>query len=107
MGVGRLVQFGSILAALIIGLIGGFEYSNVVIAILGIAGGMFIVKEDRAPFLLATVTLILAGDAGSLAALPTVGEYIHNAIGELASLFCAGAMIVILVGIWERVRPTG
>ena len=88
MGVGRLVQFVAVLAALIIGVIGGFEYSNVIIAILGIAGGMFVVKEDRTPFVLATVALILVGEAGSLAALPTVGEYIDNAINELAALFC-------------------
>ena len=107
MGVGRLVQFVGVLAAIIIGLIGGFEYSNVIIAILGIAGGIFIVKEDRAPLVLATIALILAGDAESLSALPTVGPYIQQAVNELASLFCAAALIVILVGIWARVKPTG
>ncbi len=107
MGVGRLVQFVGVLAALIIGVIGGFEYSNVIVAILGIAGGMFVLKEDRAPFVLATVALILAADAGSLAALPTVGDYINDAVKELASLFCAGALVVILIATWERVRPIG
>ncbi len=107
MGVGRLVQFVGVLGALIIGLIGGFTYSNVVIAILGIAGGMFIERDDRLPFLVATIALIAAGVQGSLAALPTAGEYISGAMAELAALFSAGALVVILVGTWERVRPTG
>ena len=107
MGVGRTVQLVGVVVALIVGVIGGFAYSNVAIAILGIAGGMFILKEDRLPFLIATIALIAAGVQGSLAAIPTAGEYISGAMGELAALFSAGALVVILVGTWERVRPNG
>ena len=107
MGVGRFVQFVGVLAALIIGLIGGFTYSNVIIAILGIAGGIFIDKEDRQAFLVATIALVAAGVTGSLEAIPTAGEFISGAMGQLGALFSAGALVVILVGTWERVRPTG
>ncbi len=107
MGVGRLIQFGGVLAALIIGLIGGFTYSNVIIAILGIAGGIFIERDDRLLFLVATIALVAAGVQGSLAAIPTAGEFISSAMAELAALFSAGALVVILVETWERVRPTG
>ena len=107
MSVGQLVQLAGIVAALIIGLIGGFEYSDVITTILGIASGLFVLKEDRIPFLIAAITLILAGDSGSLGALPTVGEHIDNVVKEIAALFCAGALVVILVGTWERVRPSG
>ncbi len=107
MGVARFVQFAGVLVALVVGLVGGFTHSNVLIAILGIAGGMFILKEDRLPFLVATIALIAAGVQGSLAAIPTAGEYISGAMAELAALFSAGALVVILVGTWERVRPHG
>ena len=107
MGVGRLVQFVGVLAALVIGLIGGFTYSNVIIAILGIAGGMFIERDDRVPFLVATIALIAAGVQGSLGAIPTAGDYITGAMTQLGTLFSAGALVVILIGTWERVRPTG
>lgn len=107
MGVGRLVQLAGVVIALIVGVIGGFAYSHVVIAILGIAGGMFVLKEDRLPFLVATIALIAAGVQGSLAAIPTAGEYISGAMAELASLFSAGALVVILIGTWERVKPVG
>lgn len=106
MEVGKLVQLVGVLIALIFGLIGEFAYSDVIIAILGIAAGIFIVQEDRVPFLIATIALIAASVQESLASIPTAGEYINGAMGGLAALFSAAALVVILVGTWERVQPT-
>ena len=105
MGAGKLIQLVAVLVALVAGLIGGFAYSGIVIAILGIAGGMFVTKEDRMVFLVATIALIATGTQGSLGELPTAGEFVSGAVDSLAALFSAGAVVVILVGVWERLQP--
>ncbi len=106
MGAGKIVQAVGVVVALIAGVIGEFAYSTLIITILGIAGGIFIVKEDRMPFLVATIALIAASVQESLTPIPIAGEYINGAMGGLAALFSAGALVVILVGTWERVQPT-
>ena len=103
MGVGKIVQLVGVLVALVAGVMGGFAYSALVIALLGVAGGWFIEKDDRQRFLVATIALIAV--QGALGVIPEVGGYISGALGGLAALFSAAAVTVIVVGTVEAVKP--
>lgn len=103
MGVDKIVKLVGVLVAVVAGLIGGFAYSGLLIAILGLAGGWFIAEDDRMRFLVATVALVTV--QGTLSGIPEVGGYITGALGGLAALFSAGAVTAILVGTVNAVKP--
>ena len=103
MGVDKIIKLVGVLVAVVAGLIGGFAYSALLIAVLGLAGGWFIEKDDRMRFLVATVALIAV--QGTLGGVPEAGHYISGALGGLAALFSAGAVMVIVVGTVEAVTP--
>lgn len=103
MGVGKIIQLVGVLVALVAGLIGGFAYSALVIALLGAVGGWFIEKDDRQRFLVATIALLAV--QGALGVIPEVGGYISGALGGLAALFSAAAVTAIVVGTVEAVKP--
>jgi len=105
MGAGKIVQLVGVLVALVAGLLGGFPQSALVIAVLGVAGGWFIAEEDRTRFLVATIALAAAGVAGGLSGIPTLGAWVADALGGLTSLFQAGAITVILVALFEKLKP--
>jgi hypothetical protein len=106
MGVDKIIKLVGVLVALVAGVIGGFAYSAVLIAVLGLAGGWFIEKDDRMRFLVATIALIeVQGFLAEMAELGQVGGYVTAALGGLAALFTAAAVMVILVGTVEAVKP--
>ncbi len=103
MGVDKIIKLVGVLVAVVAGLIGGFAYSALLIALLGLTAGWFIEKDDRRRFLVATVALIAV--QGTLGGIPEVGHYITGALGGLAALFSAAAVTVIVVGTVEAVKP--
>ena len=103
MGVDKIVQLVGVIVAIVAGLMGGFAYSDLIIALLGIAGGWFIAAEDRSRFLIAALALMAVH--GALGPIPAVGEWITAALGGLSSLFNAGAATVIVVGVVEKLKP--
>ncbi len=103
MGVGKIIRIVGVLVALVAGLVGGFEYSGVIIAILGAVGGYFIAEEDRVHFLIVALALALAH--GALGPIPAVGEYITGALGGLSSLFNAAAVTVIVLRLIDKLKP--
>lgn len=103
MGVDKIVQLVGVLVALVAGVMGGFAYSAMIIAVLGIAGGWFIKAEDRNRFLVAAIALSLF--SGGLGAISGVGSYITAALGGMVSLFAAGAVTVIVLGVVEKLKP--
>ncbi len=105
MGVDKIVKLVGVLVAVVAGLMGGFAYSATLVALLGLAGGWFIVKDDRMRFLV--VTLAIAAVAGTLGegVIPVVGDYISAALGGLVPLFSAAAVTVIVMGIVDAVKP--
>lgn len=103
MGVDKIVKLVGVLVALVAGLMGGFQYSDLLIVLLGIAGGWFIAAEDRNRFLIATLALAMVH--GALGPIPAIGEYITAALGGVSSLFNAGAVTVIVLGVVERLKP--
>ncbi|MDH3372548.1 MAG: hypothetical protein OER22_10035 [Gammaproteobacteria bacterium] len=103
MGVDKIVQLVGVLVALVAGVMDGFAYSALVIAVLGIAGGWFIAAEDRNRLLVAAIALSMF--SGALGSIPGVGSYISDALGGLVGLFGAAAVTVIVLGVVDKLKP--
>lgn len=103
MGVDKIVKLVAVIVAIVAAFV-TFPYSDVLVALLGIAGGWFIAEDDRSRFLISAVALNVAH--GGLNAIPAVGEeVIGTALGGLNSLFLAGAATVIVIGTIDRLKP--
>ena len=105
MGVGKIIQLIAVLVAVVAGLWSGFPEAGMVIAILGAVGGWFIAEEDRQRVLIATIALSVASISGGLGAIPVAGEHISNVMGSLGSLYAAASVVVILVALYEKLKP--
>lgn len=105
MEIGKIIKLVGVIVALVAGLMGGFPQSALIVAILGAVVGYFVAEEDRQRFLIATIALAAAGVAGGWGGIPVIGEHVGNALGGLLGLLQAGAVTVILVGTYEKVKP--
>ena len=103
MGVDKIVKLVGVLVAVVAGLMGGFDYSDLLIVLLGIGGGWFTAEEDRQRLLIAALALIAV--QGALGPIPAVGEYLTGALGGLSSLFNAAAVTAIVLGTIDRIKP--
>jgi hypothetical protein len=103
MGVGKIIQIVAVLAAIVAGLWSGFPEAAMVIAILGAVAGWFVAAEDRQRILVAAIALSVV--SGSLGPIPAVGMYISDVMGSLGNLYAAGSITVILVALFEKLKP--
>ncbi|NQV86400.1 MAG: hypothetical protein HQ492_04920 [Woeseiaceae bacterium] len=103
MGVGKIIQIVAVLAAIVAGLWSGFPEAAMVIGILGAVAGWFIAAEDRQRVLVAAIALSIV--SGGLNAVPAIGGYISSVMGSLGSLYAAGSITVILVALYEKLKP--
>jgi hypothetical protein len=103
MGVGKIIQIIAVLVAIVAGLWSGFPEAAMAIAILGAVAGWFIAEEDRQRILIAAIALSIV--SGGLGAIPAVGGYISDVMGSLGSLYAAGSITVILVTLYEKLKP--
>ena len=102
MGVDKIVKLVGVIFAIVAAFV-AIPESAAIIAILGIAGGWFIAEEDRNRFLVAAIALNLS--YGALGAIWGIGGFITTALGGVNSLFLAGAVTVIVLGVAERLKP--
>jgi len=103
MGVGKIIQIIAVLAAIVAGLWSGFPQAGMVIAILGALAGWFVAEEDRQRVLVAAIALSIVSDG--LGDVPAVGGSITSIMGSLASLYAAGAIVIILVALYGKLKP--
>jgi hypothetical protein len=103
MGVGKIIQIIAVLAAVIAGLWSGFPEAAMVIGVLGAVAGWFVAEEDRQRILIAAIALSVV--SGALGAIPAVGEHISNVMSSLGNLYAAGSITVILVALYEKLKP--
>jgi hypothetical protein len=103
MGVGKIIQIIAVLAAVVAGLWSGFPEAAMVVAILGAVAGWFVAEEDRQRVLVAAIALSVV--SGGLNAVPAVGQYISSVMASLGNLYAAGAITVILVALYEKLKP--
>jgi hypothetical protein len=103
MGIGKIVQIVAVLVAVVAGLWSGFPEAALIIAVLGAVAGWFVAAEDRQRVLVAAIALSVV--SGGLNAIPAVGEHITSVMGSLGSLYAAGSITVILVALFEKLKP--
>lgn len=103
MGVGKIVQLVAVLAAVIAGLWADMPQAGLIVGVLGAVSGYFVAADDRQRFLITAVALSIV--AGGLGAVPAVGEHISNVMGSLGGLFAAGSVVIILVALFEELKP--
>ena len=103
MGVGKIVQLVAVLAAVVAGLWAAMPEAGMIVAVLGAVGGYFVAADDRQRFIITAIALSIV--AGGLGAVPAIGGYVTGVMGSLGNLFAAGAVVVILVGLFEELKP--
>jgi hypothetical protein len=103
MDLAKIVRLVAVLFAVVAGLV-TIPQSAVIIVVLGLAGGWFVEEDRRGPYMLMTLTLALVH--GALGPLPWgIGGYLTDILGSLSALLNAGACMVIVMAIVERLKP--
>jgi len=102
MSIARIIWIVSLLAAVVLAFVSGFEMSGAVLAILGLVSGWFVDHEHRAGLIIAAVFLAMAGGASAWGNIPGVGEYLSNIFGSYSHVLSAAALMAILRTTVER-----
>ncbi len=95
------------LVALALAVIGAFATIPMVgaaFAILGLAVGNYIAKEDHVRVLV--TALVLAGGENALDAIPAVGPHLTHIIANVGSIAAAAAITIIAKNVWARAMPS-
>ena len=73
-----------------------------IIGLLGALGVGSIGREEILMFLLATVALVAAGNAGAaLVGIPGIGAYLNEIVNNISALVIPAAVIMALKVIWQ------
>lgn len=102
MDLAKIVRLVAVLFAVVAGLV-AIPQAAAIIAILGLAGGWFVEEDRRGPYMLTTLTLALVH--GALGPIPAIGGYLTDVLGSLSALLNAGACMVIVMAIVDRLKP--
>ena len=102
MDLAKIVRLVAVLFAVVAGLV-AIPQAAVIIAILGLAGGWFVEEDRRGPYMLTTLTLALVH--GALGPIPAIGGCLTDVLGSLSALLNAGACMVIVMAIVDRLKP--
>lgn len=98
----KIVRLVAVLFAVVAGLV-AIPQSAVIIAVLGLVGGWFVEEDRRVPYMMTTLTLALVH--GALGPIPGIGGYLTDILGSLSALLNAGACMVIVMAIVDRLKP--
>jgi len=102
MDLAKIVRLVAVLFAVVAGLV-AIPQAAVIIAVLGLVAGWFVEEERRMNYMMATLTLALVH--GALGPIPAIGGYLTDVLGSLSALLNAGACTVIVMAIYDRVKP--
>lgn len=102
MDLSKIIRLIGVLFAVVAGVV-AIPQSAVIIAILGLVGGYFIDEDRRVPFMVLALTLALAH--GALGPIPVVGSYLTDILGSVSALANAAACTVIVMQIYDRLKP--
>ena len=100
MGPAKIVRMLAAAVAVIAAFV-TIPYAALIMAVLGLGIGYFVEVERRTLYLVTVIAL--AGAAGALGAIPMAGEYITAIFGNVSTILNAGALVVISMGIYEKV----
>jgi hypothetical protein len=94
------------LVALLIAIVAAFvdlPEEAAIIALAGLIGGYFIEEERATNFLVMVLALALVNTA--LGPIWGIGGYLSDILGSISALVNAGAVTVIVVGMYNRLKP--
>ncbi len=100
MGPAKIVRMLAAAVAVIAAFV-TIPYAALIMAVLGLGIGYFVEAERRTLYLVTVIAL--AGAAGGLGAIPMAGDYITAIFGNVSTILNAGALVVISMGIYEKV----
>ena len=102
MDVSKIVRLVAVLVAVVAAFV-VIPEEAAVIAVLGLVAGYFIEEERATAFLVMALALYMV--SGALGAVWVIGEFLTAILGSVSSLVNAAACTVIVVGIYNRLKP--
>jgi hypothetical protein len=102
MGLNKIIWAVAALAAIVFAFV-SFEYSGLILALLGLASGFFVVGDHRRSLLIAAIFLM--GGASALNGIPAVGEYLTSIFQSYGMVLNAASLMVIVMATAERLIP--
>ncbi|OLF72964.1 hypothetical protein AWH62_08380 [Maricaulis sp. W15] len=103
MSLDKILYAVAALAAIVFAFI-SFEFTGLILAILGLACGFFVKGDHRRGLLIAAIFL-MAGGAGALGGIPAVGEYLTAIFTNYGAVLAAASLMVIVMATAERLVP--
>jgi hypothetical protein len=91
------------LVVCIIGAFVDFEYTSLILLLLGLVIGVSIAVEDSVRVIV--TALALSGLAGVFMHIPQIGEYLVKIFSAAGTLAAGGAMTVMTRNMWNRFKP--
>jgi hypothetical protein len=102
MGLSKIVRLAALLIAIVAAFVNLPEEAAIV-ALAGVIGGYFIEDEHASRFLIATLALAMVN--GALLPIWGIGPYLTAILGSVSTLFNAAACTVIVMGVYNRLKP--
>lgn len=91
------------LAVCIIGAFVEFEYTPLILLVIGLVIGVSIAVEDSVRVIV--TALALSGLASVFMYIPAVGEYLVKIFAAAGTLAAGGAMTLMTRNMWNRFKP--
>ena len=102
MDIGKIIRLLAVLVAVIAAFV-ELPEEAAIIALLGVVGGYFIEEEYASRFLIGALALAMVSAA--LQPIWGIGPYLSMILGSVSSLFNAAACTVIVMGVYNRLKP--
>jgi len=103
MGLLKIVRYASVLVA-VVGAFVAIPEAALIMALLGLVGGYLADeadKDNRMYFLVFAVAL--GAVSGAAGAVPVVGAYVSDIMGNLSTIINASALMIIIKAVVDRV----
>lgn len=102
MELGKIFLVVALVFAAVAGM-ASIPHAAAIIAVLGLAGGLFVGDEQAQLFLVCTLALALVHGAPS--AIPAIGPPLTDILASVSALLNAAACTVVLMMVLRRLRP--
>jgi len=103
MSLDKIIYAVAALAAVIFAFV-TFEFTGLILVVLGLACGFFVKGDHRRGLLIAAIFL-MAGGAGALGGIPAVGDYLTAIFTNYGAVLSAASIMVIVMATAERLVP--
>jgi len=97
----KIVRIVGVVLVIAAALIPAIPYTALALALVGLAVGYYVDKDNRGNLFLIVIVLA-SGAAGALEAIPAVGVYLTAILTNLNGLLAAAAVTVIVMVVKER-----